>query len=749
MALLFPAQHFAQANETNAVTTRYTVESIDFDFAQDKPTYKPKKLLEKLGFETADDAIWAETGRENLQAFYHEKGMAFAQVTLKREQLPEGKLKLTYVIDEGPIVKIGKVSFRGNDSLKSDALKNALKTPTKKWFFWERDYVQEQITEDVKKLSGIYWEKGYLAHSITYSLNPNILEPAIVAQQQQEKKTIVNITFIINEGPLYSVDKILLRSIDAEGKTIEDIVLKSADPTQQQKFTKYTAFGEEQLRTLVELEPAKIYSEKQAKDDVERLKKLYGENGFINARVRLLSPEFIQDSHTVNIIYEIFEGRQYRIGRIDITGNKETQDKVIRRILDEYEFYPGQLYNSDIAPKDGRGELETRIKRMTLAEEISIAPMGQAYGPEDANVLGQDVEVNIQEGLTGNIWPGVGLSSDHGLIGQLIYDERNFDITDWPESLGELIPGRSFRGAGQSFQIGAEPGTYISQYSVSFGDPYWGGEPNKPIRLGVSGLDWERPQETYDENRTKGSFSFNQRFNKARWSQGISFRAENVNIDRIDADAPIEILDVEGDSFLAGIKLSVKQDLSDDEYNPTSGSIFDLSYEQVSGDYTFGILEGTQRWYRTLHKDLAERKTVLAIKLLGATTIDEAPPFEKFYGGGTGTYGIRGFRYRGVSTRGINPFTLERDEPIGSDWIFLANAEVTVPLSGENVSWLFFVDSGAIDTGNYRASTGIGIQILIPQWFGPVPMRFELGVPILKDDDDDTRTFNFSAGRLF
>jgi outer membrane protein insertion porin family len=745
MALLFPAQHFAQANETNAVTTRYTVESIDFDFAQDKPTYKPKKLLEKLGFETGDDAIWAESGRDNLQTFYHEKGMAFAQVTLKREQMPEGKLKLTYVIDEGPIVKIGKVSFRGNDSLKSDALKNALKTPTKKWFFWERDYVQEQITEDVKKLSGIYWEKGYLAHSITYSLNPNILEPAIVAQQQQEKKTIVNITFIINEGPLYSVEKILLRSIDAEGKTIEDIVLKSADPTQQQKFTKYTAFGEEQLRTLVELEPAKIYSEKQAKDDVERLKKLYGENGFINARVRLLSPEFIQDSHTVNIIYEIFEGRQYRIGRIDITGNKETQDKVIRRILDEYEFYPGQLYNSDIAPKDGRGELETRIKRMTLAEEISIAPMGQAYGPEDANVLGQDVEVNIQEGLTGNIWPGVGLSSDHGLIGQLIYDERNFDITDWPESLGELIPGRSFRGAGQSFQIGAEPGTYISQYSVSFGDPYWGGEPNKPIRLGVSGLDWERPQETYDENRTKGSFSFNQRFNKARWSQGISFRAENVNIDRIDADAPIEILDVEGDSFLAGIKLSVKQDLSDDEYNPTSGSIFDLSYEQVSGDYTFGILEGTQRWYRTLHKDLAERKTVLAIKLLGATTIDEAPPFEKFYGGGTGTYGIRGFRYRGVSTRGINPFTLERDEPIGSDWIFLANAEVTVPLSGENVSWLFFVDSGAIDTGNYRASTGIGIQILIPQWFGPVPMRFELGVPILKDDDDDTEELGISG----
>ena len=749
IALLLPVKVYAQANETNAIAARYTVESIDFDFGPDKPTYKPKKLLGILGFETGDDAIWAETGRENLQAFYHEKGLAFAQVTLKREQLPENKLKLTYVIDEGPIVKIGKISFSGNDSLKTDALKKALKTPTKKWFFWQRNYTEEMVTEDVTKLSDIYWEKGFLAHSITCSLNPGILEPDIIEQLRQEKMTIVNLTFEIDEGPVYTVEKILLKSIDAEGQTIEDIVLKSAERTEQQRFTEYKAFGEEQLRAQVELEPAQIYSERKAKSDVERLKKLYGENGFINARVRLLSPEFIPDSHAVNIVFEIFEGRQYRIGRIDITGNKETQDKVIRRILDEYEFYPGQLYNADIAPKDGRGKLETKIKRMTLAEEISIAPMGQAYGPEDANVLGQDAEVNIKEGLTGNIWPGVGVSSDSGLVGQLIYDERNFDIADWPESLGELIPGRSFRGAGQSLRIGAEPGTYVSQYSISFGDPYWGGEPNKPIRLGIGGSDWERPQETYDENRTKGSFSFNQRFNKGRWSQGISFRAENVTVDDIDLDAPTEIKDVEGDNFLAGIKFGIEQDLTDDEYNPTAGSVFDLNYEQVTGDYTFGILKGTQRWYRTLHEDLAERKTVLAIKLLGATTINDAPPFEKFYGGGTGTYGIRGFDYRGVSTRGINTVTLERDDPIGSDWIFLANAEVTVPLTGENFAALFFIDSGAIDSGNYRASTGIGIQILIPQWFGPVPMRFELGIPILKDDEDETRVFNFSVGRLF
>jgi outer membrane protein insertion porin family len=141
----------------------------------------------------------------------------------------------------------------------------------------------------------------------------------------------------------------------------------------------------------------------------------------------------------------------------------------------------------------------------------------------------------------------------------------------------------------------------------------------------------------------------------------------------------------------------------------------------------------------------------LATKLLGATVVGDAPVFEKFYAGGSGTYGIRGFDYRGVSTRGLQTGVASsvRKDPIGSDWIFLASSELIVPLVGDNFSGLFFVDGGAIDSGNYRVSVGTGIQILIPQWFGPVPMRLEVAAPIMKDDDDDTQVFSFSIGRLF
>jgi outer membrane protein assembly factor BamA len=172
----------------------------------------------------------------------------------------------------------------------------------------------------------------------------------------------------------------------------------------------------------------------------------------------------------------------------------------------------------------------------------------------------------------------------------------------------------------------------------------------------------------------------------------------------------------------------------------------------VTGDDDFGILEGSTTTYRTLYEDLLERRTVLAVKLLAATTVSDAPPFEKFYAGGTGKYGIRGFEYRGVSTRGLqtnvpNPV---RKDPIGSDWIFLANSEITVPLIGENIGALFFLDSGTIDTGRYRASIGAGIEISIPQFLGTrIPMRFEFATPFAKDEEDETQVFSFYMGRLF
>ena len=81
--------------------------------------------------------------------------------------------------------------------------------------------------------------------------------------------------------------------------------------------------------------------------------------------------------------------------------------------------------------------------------------------------------------------------------------------------------------------------------------------------------------------------------------------------------------------------------------------------------------------------------------------------------------------------------------------MFTASGEVTIPLLSENFALLTFIDSGVVDTGGWRYSVGAGIQILVPQLLGPVPMRFEFGVPLGKDEKDEVRQFNFSMGRLF
>jgi len=684
---------------TFVVVEKNIIRSIDF---VGNKAFGHKKLLEKLGFKAGDylDPVLAQTYTTTIAEFYRKNGFPYVEVSLDTEKLSVGKL--VYTVKEGPRVKINAVKFSGNSALKTGELKKTIKTRTRSWVLFSKYYQEEELAEDVSKLQQAYQKRGFL-------------NAKIEAQRQfNADKTKLRVIFAIEEGVAYSV---------------EDVV-----------FTGNRQFDNQKLYGQLKLQNSQTYNEQKAESDTKQLVKLYKENGFINAEVGR-GIKFVSDK-TVAVEYTVKEGEQFRIGQVIITGNEQTKDKVVRRILDEYDFQPGKWYNGDIARGDGRGELERNLQQMLLTERdgATITPTGKTPGQKDA-------QVNIIEGKTGMVMLGAAVSSDAGIIGQLTFEQRNFDITDKPKSFADFITGNAFKGAGQTLRISMQPGTELSQYSVSFTEPYLN---DKPTSLNVSGSNWERWRESYSEGRTKGFVGLEKRY-KDKWRRGIGFRAENVEVKDVDYDAPTEIKDVEGKNFLTGVRLGVGKDLTDSRFNPTTGHDFDVSYEQVTGDHTFGIASATYRRYFTLSEDLAERKTVMAAKLLAATVVSNAPPFEKFYAGGTSAYGIRGFEYRGISTRGLqtNVANPERKDPVGSDWIFLANAEVTVPLIGDNFSALFFIDSGAIDTGGYRVGAGAGIQILIPQWFGPVPMRFELAAPLMKGEGDKTQTFSFSVGTLF
>jgi outer membrane protein assembly complex protein YaeT len=685
---------------TFVVAERPVVRSIVF---KGNKKVRAGTLRTKLGFKKGErlEVVVAEAGRTDLVELYRKKGFAFAEVRLDDEKLRSGEV--VYTIEEGPRVKITAVRFKGNDSIKNGDLRKVIKTEARKFVFWPSYYTEEGIEKDVLKLQKVYYEKGFLDSRVR-SL-----------KKLSEDKKKIRITFVISEGMVYTVE-----GVDIEGNE---------------------HFSDQELFAQLKSSKGAVYSEKQSLSDVKQLLKVYREAGYIDVkaehRVRY------GEKGTVFVTFEVTEGHRFRIGRIMITGNDQTKDKTIRQVLEEYKFSPGNWYNADIARGDGTGYLEKLVGRTVMTE----APHSSYIKHSGTQPEQRDAQVSVTEGKSGMVMLGAGVASDSGVIGQLVFEQQNFDISDKPRSFGEFITGRAFKGAGQNLRVSLSPGTQVSEYMVSFSEPYF---QNKPTTLELVGSSWERWRESYDEKRLKGFVGFEDRLEKS-WRRSTGFRAENVEVVNLDSDAPQEVIDDKGNNFIGAVRFGVGKDLRDDRFNPTSGYMSDAGYEQAAGDHTFGILSGTYRRYETLAQDLAERKTVLAAKLHAATVLGDAPVFEKFYAGGSGFYGIRGFDYRGVSTRGLqtNVAMPERKDPIGSDWIFLANAEVTVPLAGDSLSWLLFVDSGAIDTGPYRIGAGVGIQILIPQWFGPVPMRFELAAPIKKDDNDDTQVFSFSVGRLF
>ena len=682
---------------TFVVVERNIIRSIVFEGNR---KYKDKKLAKKVGLKRGEyiDSIALENGVTTLTELYRKKGYAFVEAALDESELASGKV--VYRIDEGPRVRISSVKFAGNEKLKTRSLKLTVKTKKRKFFVLPRYYQQEKLAEDVLKLQRAYQKRGFLDSKIE------------AVRQFSEDNRKVRITFEIYEGSIYTVERVVISGNEQ--------------------------FDDSRLREGMKLVEGQVYSEQRATSTGKQIAKVYREAGFIDAQVER-SRRFVAGDK-VEIDFSVTEGERFRIGTIDITGNAATQDKVVRRILDEYDFQPGKWYNADVAYGNGSGYLEKLVRRSVLAEATTITAHGEREGQRDAYV-------NIIEGQTGSVMVGGGLASDSGAFAQLVFEQRNFDISDRPESWREFLTGKAFKGAGQHFRIMLQPGTEVDTFSVSFTEPYL---MNKPISLDAVVSSFERDRESYDEQRAKAFLRFEKRY-KSKWRRSVSVRLEDVDVDSLDIDAPQEIIDEKGSNVIVGVKLGVGRDMTNDKFNPSDGYRFNLSYEQVGGDHTFGILSAVHNRYKTLYEDLADRKTVLATKLLGATVVGNAPSFERFYGGGSGYYGIRGFDYRGVSPRGLqtgvaNP---ERKDPVGSDWIFIASAEVTVPLVGDSLSALFFVDSGAVDSGNYRAAIGTGIQIMLPQWFGPVPMRFELAAPFMKDSEDDTQTFSFSIGRLF
>ncbi len=410
---------------------------------------------------------------------------------------------------------------------------------------------------------------------------------------------------------------------------------------------------------------------------------------------------------------------------------------------------PGSVVVSGSVHEQVKGKVDFGFDDLGVQAVKNIAEPVHAFSVDSAKVIPtgdepgvRDVLIDVKEAeKAGDFLFGFGVTSNSGLVGSIVLDLRNFDLNDWPRSFSELMKFRSFFGAGQRLRIELLPGSTVSRFRIDFTEPYFR---DKPLRFDASAYFFERGRDDYDEQRTGTTVSLGKRFLTGRfqgWSGELSFRMEDVTVDDIDVFASSEVRDDQGSNFLAAVKVTAVRDRTDNRFVPTSGDRTKIAYEQVAGPHIFGKLTGGYTWYRTLSTDVLERKKVLKLRGEGGVILGDAPVFERFFAGGTGS--ILGFDFRGVGERdGIIQTN------IGGDFLLLLSAEYSYPLVGEKVRGHVFLNTGTAGTGAYRAAIGTGVRLTL-DLLGPVPLEFNLAMPVSSDSEDDEQVFSFLVGSLF
>jgi outer membrane protein assembly complex protein YaeT len=663
--------------------------------------FSDETLRKELTFGTYSplNAFEVEAGRQAILAKYTARGYAQAAVETDPEALQDNRV--VYRVVEGPQVRVRDLEFEGNEYYTDWRLSRAVASAERLWPFVDGFLDPEQVQRDLTTIRNLYVSEGFLDVEVDRLL------------EYSADKTSAALTFVVREGPRYRVNRMIFR-----GNTV---------------------FGDEELAGRLQLGRGEYYVAETVRRDVERLEETYGELGYINAlvdeRKQYLDPtaplpEWARDLPEepvglLNVVFDVQEADQFRVGRVHIRGNDVTQDRVIRR---ELRFFPEQLFNTVAVEKSRRGLRET-----WLFEDVSITPVGETPGVRDALV-------QVEEGRTAEFLIGVGVSTNSGLLGTISLTERNFDILNWPTSWDELTSGHAWRGAGQTFRIVAEPGSELNRFHVEWTEPYLF---DRPYSLTTKAFLFDRRREDYDEGRYGGVVSLGHLFEN-RWYGEVSTRLESIELSNLDTNVPPEVAQLNGSTQLVGVKGTLVRDRTDSRWTPTTGDRIRFSYEQVMGDFTFGRAFAEYRRYHPLYVDAFDRKHVLAGRVSVGHIFGDAPVFERFYGGGTGS--IRGFRYRGIGPRAAPPFD---NDPVGGDFEFLAGAEYNFPIVTEQLRGVIFLDTGTVERDfeitTYRASIGAGLRWVVPV-LGPVPMSLDFGIPISKDEDDETQLISFTFG---
>ncbi|MCY3021882.1 MAG: outer membrane protein assembly factor BamA [Planctomycetota bacterium] len=669
-----------------------------------------------------------------IEKYYQEKAFRSVKVEYQvetvsshRQQIGgkevevEDEVRVIFTVDEGSPVGVRSIHFVGNKAFSESALRGAISTKHRR-LFRAGDLKDEELDLDKKRLEAFYLRHGYMDVSVE-KVDVNVSKESYW-NWFRKRKRLADIVFNINEGPQYFTGTV--------------------------SITGNSSIERDELEAVMKVKPGAVYSDMLLQDDHEALTALYGERGRVFTKVeydRKLVTDLERLKKTPNI-YDVFvtvkESPEVTLREVITRGNTKTRDKVIIR---QMELFPGDRIDTTkmkIA--------QQRLKNLNYFEDdVRITPE-PTENPEEANLI-----IDVKEKSTGEFNFGVGVSSVDSIIGNIRLTQRNFDYSDLPKSWRDFISGNAFVGAGQTFSIEATGGAKRQRYSISFFEP-WAFD--RPIRTGGSLFRTVDRYSDFEQTSSGFTASVGKRLWGPHWDGDLNYRFSYTEIGGISKRYPPILREQEGARLLSSVQPRLVYDSRDSRLLPSRGFMAEASLEigggPFFGDYNWVRPQLDVARYLTIYKMKSGGKHIIELRgratmVEGYCSTSDVPPFLRYYGGGIDT--IRGFQWRTVTP-------LENGYQIGGKKMVLGTAEYSLPLYEEIVRGSIFADTGTVyDAGDtdphtrltnesgWRASVGLGLSIRTP--LSPLPIRVYLSRPVLRNDEDRTKTIDFTFGTRF
>lgn len=691
------------------VEEQQIVDSIDFAGNYVITDQELRKAVPLATGAPRDDFL-LEQSVFRIKELYKGRGNYLVEVKVDETKIDQGLI--LFQIIEGPRVRIKEIEFVGNEAFPAEQLEAQLKTKPWVFLFRKGELDEDLLVEDVATVDRFYKDRGYVDVRVDRRIE--------LSNDQREAK----IVFVVSEGRQYR---------------LRDVVIKGEQGAPPRVMTR------EQVGNLAIIQRGDPFQRNLIEKTKQAIEQAYQVMGFIDARV---ADNWVRvgEEPEVDLLLSIREGGSFSTGLVDVQGNYVTRDKVIRRLV---RFQPGR-------PMDGREikNTATRLERSGLFRDPRVTP--QAPDEEDKGV--RDILVEIKEKQTGSVNFGVGAGTDSGLFGEISLKQQNFDLADYPRSADEFFGGRAFRGAGQTFNLSVAPGIEVSNYNASIGDPHlldsdWGGN---------AGLNYRtRFYDQWKEERATAIFGISTRIGDF-WSFSANPRMEMVTLTDFDSSTPVEVWEQRGPSYNSAIMAQLTRTEVDNPQRPGRGSQIEMQagYHGVfGGDYYYPQVGINLTQFFTTYEDFLGRKQILRLRTQCSYIFsDNAPVYERWYLGGRT---LRGFAFRTVSPKsnqsiGDDPpstfYSNPSNNPIGGNFLFFAGAQYEVPVIGEFLAVVAFVDSGTVNNdgwlSEYRVGAGLGTRIYIPQ-FGQAPIALDFAFPVMKQQNDEEQIFSFTIDLPF